>query len=58
MLKQILDKGVELEMINSNPAKKAKRPKVKRKQASWTVEEAMKFMGMQKYKEVTILHLF
>lgn len=31
MLKQILDKGVELEMINSNPAKKAKRPKVKRK---------------------------
>ena len=43
MLKQILDKGVELEMINSNPAKKAKRPKVKKRKASWTVEEAMKF---------------
>ncbi len=39
MLKQILDKRVELEMINSNPAKKAKRPKAKKKsQASWTVE--------------------
>ncbi|KOS24384.1 integrase [Bacillus anthracis] len=49
MLKQILDKGVELEMINSNPAKKAKRPKVKKKaQASWTVEEAMKFMEYAK----------
>ncbi|ANC20992.1 integrase [Bacillus cereus] len=49
MLKQILDKGVELEMINSNPAKKAKRPKVKKKaQASWTIEEAMKFMEYAK----------
>lgn len=51
MLKQILDKGVELEMISSNPAKKAKRPKVKKKaQASWTIEQAMTFIDCAKLK--------
>lgn len=50
-LKQILDKGVELEMINSNPAKKTKRPKVKKNiQASWTVEQATTFIEYAKLK--------
>jgi integrase len=49
ILKSILDKGVAFEIISSNPAKKAKRPKVqKAKQDSWTVEQANTFLSAAK----------
>ncbi|MCK6203978.1 tyrosine-type recombinase/integrase [Bacillus infantis] len=49
ILKQILDKAVSFEIINSNPAKKTKRPKVQKvKQESWTVDQANTFLAAAK----------
>ncbi|MGV3466381.1 MAG: tyrosine-type recombinase/integrase [Heyndrickxia sp.] len=49
ILKSILDKGVSFEIITSNPAKKAKRPKVqKTKQDSWDIDQATTFLTAAK----------
>lgn len=46
VLKAILEKGVEMEFIPSNPASKAKKPKMKKKkQLSWTKEDAITFLN-------------